>query len=151
MKIKRFNQINENQYEDTKLGILVDNNGNRISKNGYSKEGLGIFDYEANEYPAGIDANGHVHASQVMDNRILRLDEEGYVPNLRMDKIYSPVFENNEANKDDVCYTEIEVLTLLENHASELIYSFDDYGHGGEWASNMAVKLSKEFFEKNKK
>jgi len=148
MKIKRFNQINENNYQDEKLIILVDNNGNKITKNGYYKEGVGIFDYEANEYPAGIDINGNVYASQVLDDRVLRLDAEGYVSGLRMSEIYKPVFENNI---DDVCYTETEVLRLLENLASELIYSYDDYGHGYQWASDQGAKSTKIFFDENKK
>lgn len=148
MKIKRFDQINENQYEETKLVILIDNNGNKITKNGYAKESVGIFDYEANEYPAGIDENGEVHASKVLDNRILRLDEKGYVPGIRMDKIYKPVYENNT---EEISYTETEVLGLLENLASEIIYNYDDHGRGYEFADEQGASEAKRFFDENKK
>jgi MoaA/NifB/PqqE/SkfB family radical SAM enzyme len=148
MKIKRFNQINESDYQGVKLIILVDNNGNKITKDGYAKEGVGIFDYEANEYPAGIDENGNVHASQVLDNRVLRLDEEGYVPNIKMDQTYKPVYENNT---EETCYTESEVLVLLENIASELLFEYVDYQDSESWAKSMGITHAKEFFDKNKK
>ncbi|MFW5887721.1 MAG: hypothetical protein ACOCUH_02880, partial [Bacteriovoracia bacterium] len=55
------------------LVALVDDNGNCIKKEGYSKEMVGIFDQNGDAYPAGIDESGTLHA--------LWVNEQDYVLN----------------------------------------------------------------------
>lgn len=48
-------------------------------------------------------------------------------------------------------YTEQELRHILEDMAAELIYSFDDYGRGYDFAQNEAEKEADKYIEKYKK
>ena len=82
MKIRKFNESAE---DATQLVILIKDNGERVKDEGYAEEGVGIFDYNGNEYPAGIDVQGNLHASQ-SDNEgnIYASDGKTVISNIKM-------------------------------------------------------------------
>lgn len=63
----------------------------------------------------------------------------------------SNLYADYPISEDEKTYTESEVLRLLELLASEIIYGYDDYGRGQEFADNQGEKEAGEFFENNKK
>ncbi len=75
---------------DNTLIRLVDDNGNVVTKNGYYDYGVGIFDNEGNEYPAGYDEAGVLFGSQIDDDNTVINSKgnrmEGFTINTAMEK-----------------------------------------------------------------
>lgn len=68
-------------------------------------------------------------------------------------KRFNDLNENNKNEEiiinDDVLYNEQEVYDMLVNLGTEIVYSFDDYGRGYDFASKIAeeeaIKTLKNF------
>jgi hypothetical protein len=75
-----------------KLVILVTDNGKAFIMSGTANEGIGIQDTHGNEFPAGFDVDGNLYINSCNeDGQIYRLDGEGYVANIRYDRIKKPI------------------------------------------------------------
>jgi len=65
MKIlKRFNELFEKAEEAVQLKSLITDDGNEIVIDGYYEPGVGIFDYDGNEYPIGVGIDGTVYKNE---------------------------------------------------------------------------------------
>ena len=96
--LKTFESFSLN--EKIHLFCLFDNQGTLIDKNGYVEEGVGIFDEEGNEYPAGYSVDRKLYASKIgPDGEVLSLDEEEPIPGLYindMDESEEDLYEKKE-------------------------------------------------------
>lgn len=85
--LKLFEEYSENGRE--LLIRLITDDGEIINKEGYAEEGIGIFGDDGKEYPAGLNKDGELFASQVdTDDKVLRLDGIGHVKNFKVGEKY---------------------------------------------------------------
>ena len=127
MKIKRFN---ESAKDAVQLVILIKDDGEKFRSEGYAEEGVGIFDYDGNEYPAGVDVQGNVHASISDDEgNVYASDGETVLPDVKMEKTVNPILEG-KSSKDPV-----DKLYVVEELMGD--------GTGDEWWGKKLVAKTK--------
>jgi len=73
----------EEYSEKSPLVLLIDDEGNELMIPGNYEEGVGIFDTEGNEYPAGVMRDGSVVVAKAEGNSALRLSDEAPVDGLK--------------------------------------------------------------------
>jgi len=84
-RLKTFKELYEAASDAVQMVILITDDGKQIKREGYAEEGVGIFDYDGNQYPAAIGFNGEVYGAQVdSDDNIITLDGDGIVPGIKM-------------------------------------------------------------------
>ncbi len=139
MKIKKFHELNEAAEDAVQMVTLITDDGERIEKEGYAEEGVGIFDYDGKQYPAAIGFNGEVYGAQVVKDDILKLDGKGIVPGIKMNTISESKDMDNMKERDII----IEILCP---------FYIKKYNDLMKWAKKKtltdAVKLKKFLFEK---
>jgi hypothetical protein len=98
--MNKHKELYEKASDAVHMIALITDDGKRLKLDGYAEEGIGIFDYDGNEYPAGISENGEIYGSQV-DNKdnIFCLDGESIVPGIKMGMILKPTLEKTHIKK----------------------------------------------------
>lgn len=78
--------------KSTRLIALINNRSHLFVCSGVAIEGQGIFDEQGVEYPAGMDADGKLHASTLNEKgEITRTDS-----NIPLDNYWSVLFNNQK-------------------------------------------------------
>jgi len=70
MRLKKFSELHEAAVDAIKIVAVITDDGKTIKKDGYTEEGVGIFDYDGVEYPAGIDFKGRLHTKNIDGDNI---------------------------------------------------------------------------------
>jgi len=60
-RLKSFKELYEKASEAIQLVILINDKGEEIEGEGYYEPGVGIFDYDGNEYQSGKGLDGKVY------------------------------------------------------------------------------------------
>lgn len=102
MRLKKFSELHEAAIDAIKIITVITDDGKLIKKEGYAEEGVGIFDYEGIEYPAGIDFKGRLHAKNTDGDKVLSLDGKNIIPDIKKGVVYKPVLESNVENEKDI-------------------------------------------------
>lgn len=82
----------ESIHAKVELVKLIDNNGNVLDKNGYAKEGIGIFDTEGyDNYMAGVAEDNRIVVNQEISKKegTYALNFNGDTFNFKADDVYS--------------------------------------------------------------
>jgi len=57
-RLKSFKELYEKASEAIQLVVLINDKDEEIESEGYYEPGIGIFDYDGNEYQCGIGVDG---------------------------------------------------------------------------------------------
>ena len=144
----KFHSDIENYVDE--LVAVITNDGEVLNKRGFVEEGVGIFDSDGNEYPAGIDKKGIIYGSKVgVNDEILTLDTEEEISGFKLGMIYNPTFENVD-NTMDAKLNELRDKLVDEIKSQFYIHYTMNNEDGDEETTQMLDSMIERYFNQIK-